>query len=347
MTDDQKCALIQGLHPHCHHIENFITKGDKDDKRIITEVLKNLFKHNNCDNCDLDFARDILVKSGKSVQEVVQLDPESTKINDRLTWIAEHVYDKDTICKIGSKLGLPLDRVKELITSNRDILVASTIEVLRLWDESCSSSMTSARQRKKLLEALRVIKKRTNQEEKTTKTVPEQNNNEKPKAVTDADDHVDSKNKSANDVAEALNAVDDLGKKPEPPAAAEALNAEDGLGKEPETPAAAVNSDVTKNHAQKEQTPKTAEEEMITDDLLHEIGRNTRNDSMKSVAIEIMKLPDSMVHDIYKSKDDPNYEVLIRWRNRDAGTKSQLRDIFSQAVKKNINIAIEAQNLVM
>ena len=85
-------------------------------------------------------------------------------------------------------------------------------------------------------------------------------------------------------------------------------------------------------------------EDVISESTLEEISRIVRHDAICSIARSFLGLKDAEVYNIsheHKSPEKANYEILIRWRGKSAGTKKDLFDVFTQAMHAGISISSE------
>ena len=85
----------------------------------------------------------------------------------------------------------------------------------------------------------------------------------------------------------------------------------------------------------------------LSDAALSELSRMIRHDALCSTARELMGLLDAEVENIKTDNrkcEDANFEILKRWRQSSGGGVQELRQIFSTAVRNDINISPEALN---
>jgi hypothetical protein len=155
VNDEQRCALSQALKPHSRHIQQVLIRGDDLDKEWITEVLEDFLQHT-CSQCDLGYLRDIMVKSGQSIQDVLQLKQDTSPLMSRFTWIASLVFDTATCFSLATTLGVSHKQVRRFIKENGDIPVAITTYILNTWAEQ-TQNQNEADRWEQLIEAVGVI----------------------------------------------------------------------------------------------------------------------------------------------------------------------------------------------
>ena len=128
-----RCTLARALHAYSHTIQVVLMRGDDSAKECVTEVLMDLLKHD-CGRCNTDYVRDILIHTGKSIQDILMLETSMSNIKGRFSWIAKHVPDKNSLYKIGTALGLSHEEIMH-IGGNANTHVDATIKMLNTWKE--------------------------------------------------------------------------------------------------------------------------------------------------------------------------------------------------------------------
>lgn len=157
LTDELRCALPQTLLQYKKSIESILKNGSDYDKQSFDKLLQNVFRHD-CNHCNPDCIRDILVESGRTIQEIITLEPDTSNIANRFTWIARHVTDTGTCCthNLGTALGLTGDEIQRLIDCGTTIPASIVVEMLNAWIER-THTQDEPDQRSKLLEALAAV----------------------------------------------------------------------------------------------------------------------------------------------------------------------------------------------
>lgn len=117
VNKEQTCELIRGLAPHCHLLNKILAEGNKEEIEDLTNLLTRLCKHD-CDDCDTDCFRHVLVKSKRiSILDVVQLNKRCREKgqSQELKWLATYIPNLTKCAYIGDKLGYTSSRMVELL----------------------------------------------------------------------------------------------------------------------------------------------------------------------------------------------------------------------------------------
>ena len=84
--------------------------------------------------------------------------------------------------------------------------------------------------------------------------------------------------------------------------------------------------------------------EEVLDSTLCELSRYLHHDSVYQMAVELLALPEAMVHNLSKQygPEAANLQILLLWKHRQDPQRADLARILKLACRRNINISKEA-----